>query len=548
MRSRIYRDGVTGITSRLWVRGAVFPIYKFTSRQVWGKNKKIQGGKDRRPIWHAPDEPEDFEAEGYARRVRRTKGGREGLAGVCQSNRLEQIECEEGCTVNRKLADQVWDDFEVRHQGRLGWGLYAMKGYEEGGVICGYTGRVLNDKQMWDIMAGKQSGDALYILSFKDVEGMHVDAEAEGGPGRFAQHTCVDPTAEFTTWWTNGTPHNTLVARRRIAAGDEITLSYHMEEGGMHKTTCACGHRLCQGYLGGTVKEGKRPRVTGGRGLSALMVAATMATVDSGRERVTYSPDPNACVRAARGLPQEEEDQCAGEALETKRRKVRGGGTIDGQGSVADGREREMMTRGRGMARRGVSRKGRARTDGQGSGGWDEGWDKEEVGTGWFGGGERGTRERWKPTVARRHRQESRTAFRWGHWADRSAHEELAERTGTEWGGLRGRDGLFQAVSEAQGTSLTGMGVREIRSRLREDMSRRETSGRTEYERESGMGWDEYLSAVGTTAWADEAMVRHLAQMAGREICIWLAGKEAPRVFGPGSGPRMHLAWTHHGG
>ncbi len=34
--------------------------------------------------------------------------------------------------MNRKLADQAWDDFEVRHQGHMGWGLYAMRRYKAG--------------------------------------------------------------------------------------------------------------------------------------------------------------------------------------------------------------------------------------------------------------------------------------------------------------------------------------------------------------------------------------------------------------------------------
>ncbi len=54
--------------------------------------------------------------------------------------------------------------------------------------------------------------------------------KTQGGP--------VDPTAENTTRWTAGTPRNALVARGRIDKGEEIMISYHMDQQGNHKTKC----------------------------------------------------------------------------------------------------------------------------------------------------------------------------------------------------------------------------------------------------------------------------------------------------------------------
>ena len=241
--SREYRDAVTGVTSRLWTIGPVFPTYKFTSRHIWGRHRKAQGGEDRQPEWHAPVMPENFEAKGKARRAHRSGTERKfrdmAEGGPCESNRRAQVECAKGCKKNRKLAEQGWDDFEVR-QSNLGWGLFALQHYEEGEIICEYTGRVLDNGQLEDIMGGKKEGAPLYILSLKGVKGMHVDAEEVGGPGRFANHVCADPTAEYATWWTAGTPRNALVARARIDKGDEITMSYGMDQQGNHKTKCHC--------------------------------------------------------------------------------------------------------------------------------------------------------------------------------------------------------------------------------------------------------------------------------------------------------------------
>jgi hypothetical protein len=69
---RVYIDGVTKVTSRLWVRNSkIFPEYRFTSRQVWGTHKKLRGDEDRWPDRHRPDKRDEGESEGKGRRTRR---------------------------------------------------------------------------------------------------------------------------------------------------------------------------------------------------------------------------------------------------------------------------------------------------------------------------------------------------------------------------------------------------------------------------------------------------------------------------------------------
>jgi len=70
--SRLFTDGVTGVSNRLWVRNREdFPKYRFTSRQIWGGHKKLRGDEDRWPDWHQTDKPDNFEAVDRAVRRRR---------------------------------------------------------------------------------------------------------------------------------------------------------------------------------------------------------------------------------------------------------------------------------------------------------------------------------------------------------------------------------------------------------------------------------------------------------------------------------------------
>ncbi len=159
--TRVYIDTVTKHTSRLWVRDLeVFPDFRFTSRQVWGTHRRPRGEEDRWPEGHR-EEPEQVETNGTGRRVRRKpdyfeageedQGKREvrrDWQKICEANRLAQVECGEGCSSNRKLTEQIWDDFEVCHMGEeKGWGLKTRKGYREGETICEYTGRIQTQQE-----------------------------------------------------------------------------------------------------------------------------------------------------------------------------------------------------------------------------------------------------------------------------------------------------------------------------------------------------------------------------------------------------------------
>ncbi len=127
------------------------------------------------------------------------------------------MECGEGCKRNRQMTEHEWDDFEVFNMGgEMGWGLKAMRDYEEGTVICKYTGRVKSEQQHADQLEKKTLGDPMYSMQFKGHNGWYMDGEQEGGPGRFANHNCGAPTARFETWWTMGTQRLALVANRGL--------------------------------------------------------------------------------------------------------------------------------------------------------------------------------------------------------------------------------------------------------------------------------------------------------------------------------------------
>lgn len=68
----------------------------------------------------------------------------------------------------------------------------------------------------------------------------HLEVEP---PGRFVNHSC-DPSCGIRD-------RTTLVARRRIEKGEEITFDYAMTEEEMTPFRCGCGSVVCRGTVTG---------------------------------------------------------------------------------------------------------------------------------------------------------------------------------------------------------------------------------------------------------------------------------------------------------
>ena len=127
---------------------------------------------------------------------------------------------------------------EVRPSPIEGLGLFATRAFAPGEVVVLLGGRVVDDAG-WAAAAapGPVSGYAI-------DEGRHL-VQAEDDPARFGNHSC-DPT----TWLVDET---TLVARRTIAAGEELTSDYATMTGDpAWALTCRCGTGACRGWVTGT--------------------------------------------------------------------------------------------------------------------------------------------------------------------------------------------------------------------------------------------------------------------------------------------------------
>jgi hypothetical protein len=134
---------------------------------------------------------------------------------------------------------------DVRASPIEGSGLFAARPFVEGEVVAVLGGRVVDDAG-WAAAAarGPVSGSGL-------AEGRHLVQDADD-PVRFGNHSC-DPT----TWLVDEV---TLVARRRIDPGDELTTDYAtLTADPQWSMPCRCGAAVCRGTVTG--RDLERPEL-----------------------------------------------------------------------------------------------------------------------------------------------------------------------------------------------------------------------------------------------------------------------------------------------
>lgn len=152
---------------------------------------------------------------------------------------------------------------------RLGWCLEAAESIESGARVCDYTGDVVRA-----VAARKREcrGEPTFVLSLVEHSldesipawRTTVDATDHGGVARFVNHSC-DPNIKLTPirkTRADVIPTLAFVARRRIEAGEEVTLDYsgfsdNLEIGPPpamfvlenSETRCLCGAANCRRWL-----------------------------------------------------------------------------------------------------------------------------------------------------------------------------------------------------------------------------------------------------------------------------------------------------------
>ena len=131
-----------------------------------------------------------------------------------------------------------------------GLGLFARADIRPGATVSRLGGRLVTGRELRQIFAAAaQQPDHPYVDTITVGEDLHLVLPA-GQPNHYGNQSC-DPNL----WWADA---YTLVARRPIAAGEEVTSDYATSTGVADFTMdCACGSSLCRGVITG--EDWRRP-------------------------------------------------------------------------------------------------------------------------------------------------------------------------------------------------------------------------------------------------------------------------------------------------
>ena len=131
--------------------------------------------------------------------------------------------------------EQSWLDPRVQVQRSTieGTGLFALAPIPAGDVVMRLGGTPITDRQLAEL----QPHSSLAI-----GEGLNL-MQDDDDPAQFGNHSC-DPNL-----WLHDAV--TVVARRDIAAGEELTIDYGLMTVATWQMTCRCGASGCRGIITG---------------------------------------------------------------------------------------------------------------------------------------------------------------------------------------------------------------------------------------------------------------------------------------------------------
>jgi uncharacterized protein len=141
--------------------------------------------------------------------------------------------------VDRQGAHHLADGLAARRSPSEGYGVFATRPLPVGSLLCVWGGRVVSTTRMLALPEDRrryavQIDDDRYLVT--PVRGL--------GAADLINHSC-DPTAVLVG-------ANTLVARRDLAVGDEVTYDYATSDANPHLGfACRCGAVICRGVVTG---------------------------------------------------------------------------------------------------------------------------------------------------------------------------------------------------------------------------------------------------------------------------------------------------------
>lgn len=139
----------------------------------------------------------------------------------------------------RRSASFLAPALEARRTGAFdGMGVFALEPLQEGALLAVWGGRVV-DRAGLDRLGPRERE-----LTLQVEEGLYLAPAGPPDPADFVNHSC-DPNAGLRG-------QVALVARRPIAAGEEVCYDYAMSEVTSYdEFDCQCGSELCRGRVTG---------------------------------------------------------------------------------------------------------------------------------------------------------------------------------------------------------------------------------------------------------------------------------------------------------
>jgi SET domain-containing protein len=117
------------------------------------------------------------------------------------------------------------------------WGIFAAEPIPARRRVIRYTGQRINVREAWR----RRIRQHLYLFWLSSR--FAIDGAIGGSGAEFINHSC-DPN--LCARVTRG--RIVLVSLRPIAAGEELTLDYHLT-GDCREIACSCGAATCRGHI-----------------------------------------------------------------------------------------------------------------------------------------------------------------------------------------------------------------------------------------------------------------------------------------------------------
>jgi len=125
------------------------------------------------------------------------------------------------------------------------WGIFALENIPARRRVIEYAGQKIDEREVFR----RRVREHLYI--FRLSKKWAIDGAVGGSGAEFVNHGCQPNLYSQTR---GGKVF--FVSRRRIAAGEELTLDYNI--GGVEKLPCLCGAENCRGIINRKASEAVR--------------------------------------------------------------------------------------------------------------------------------------------------------------------------------------------------------------------------------------------------------------------------------------------------